>query len=72
MSEYDKKDLWTDAAKINPFVSLTLVPVYKYKVDFKHLNIVVQFVDMTWGQRIFARWFLSGTITKSKENNNGN
>jgi hypothetical protein len=64
MSEYDKKDLWTDAAKISPFFSLTLVPVYK--------NIVVQFVDMTWGQRIFARWFLSGTITKSKENNNGN
>jgi hypothetical protein len=71
MSEYDKKDLWTTSQTLS-FVSLTSMPVYKYKVSFKHLNIVVQFVDMTWGQRIFARWFLSGTITKSKENNNGN
>jgi hypothetical protein len=39
-------------------------PTYKYCVDLKDMNTKLYFVDMTFMQRLFARWFLSGKITK--------
>jgi hypothetical protein len=37
---------------------------YKYKVEFEDMGVVWQFKDMTFMQRLFARWFLSGKVTK--------
>ncbi len=42
------------------------VPTYKYTVELKKIQITMHFQDMTFMQRLFARWFLSGKITKVK------
>jgi hypothetical protein len=40
------------------------MPNYKYSVEFKELNMIFQFENMTFMQKLFAKWFLSGKITK--------
>jgi hypothetical protein len=39
----------------------------KYKIHFKTANIAFMFIDLTWKQKMFFKWFLDGTLTKLEE-----
>jgi len=42
-------------------------PPPKYTVHFPKMNYYIYFEDMTFMQRWFARWFLSGKIINNEE-----
>lgn len=42
-------------------------PPPKYTVHFPNMNLRLTFPDMTFMQRWFARWFLSGIVINNEE-----
>lgn len=66
MTNTNKENIAYTSKKGEPAMLTFQVPTYKYSVELKEMQITLNFQNMTFMQRLFARWFLSGKITKLK------